>query len=146
MSVSSRLLCSCFVAPRSVTFYRHMLWLVFLLSAGLSASESGYYSSRGWLGWASASAGVYQKKGRDQDRVKIIDSVSGARAWAYGQAVGKWPEPVTAYIFPVTSETANVLTSSDGSVPEESQSAASISIAADMEKLNATLKELLATV
>ena len=45
MPMSSRLLGACFVASRSVTFYRRTVWRVLLLSAGLSASASGWVSS-----------------------------------------------------------------------------------------------------
>lgn len=169
MPVSSRLLSACFATSRSVTFYRRTLWRVLLLSAGLSASASGWVSSV----WASESSNVI--------RLEDVLTKEGLAALRQEQALAKekaatktaskslvpiqsqGPEHAVKLsandqslllrtVPPVTGETANAnananaLASSGESAPEQSQSAASAGMEeSGIEELNAMLDELLPT-
>lgn len=168
--MSSRLLGACFVASRSVTFYRRTVWRVLLLSAGLSASASGWVSSV----WASESPNIIRPEDvlTEAGLAELRQAQASAKEKATTKTASKLLIPIQAQgpehvvklsangqslllrtIHPVTGETANAFASSASSgesAPEESQSAASAGIAAGMgepgmEELNATLEELLPT-
>ncbi|MGL5841663.1 MAG: hypothetical protein ACRCYK_07680 [Aeromonas hydrophila] len=167
MSVSSRLRGACFVASRSVTFYRRTVWRVLLLSAGLSASASGWVSSV----WASESPNIIRPEDvlTEAGLAELRQAQASAKEKATTKTASKLLIPIQAQgpehvvklsangqslllrtIHPVTGETANAFASSGESMPEESQSSASAGIAAGMgdpgmEELNATLEELLPT-
>lgn len=167
MPMSSRLLGACFVASRSVTFYRRTVWRVLLLSAGLSASASGWVSSV----WASESPNMIRPEDvlTEAGLAELRQAQASAKKKATTKTESKLLIPIQAQgpehvvklsangqslllrtIHPVTGETANAFASSGESAPEESQSAASASIAAGMgvpgmEELNASLEELLPT-
>lgn len=167
MPVSSRLLSACFATSRSVTFYRRTLWRVLLMSAGLSASASGWVSSV----WASESSNVIRLEDvlTEEGLAELLQEQALAKEKAATKTASKSLVPIQSQgpehavklsangqslllrtIPPVTGETANALASSGESAPEQSQSAASAGIAAGMEEsaleeLNAMLDELLPT-
>ncbi|KAB7656126.1 hypothetical protein ACJW88_13040 [Plesiomonas shigelloides] len=167
MTVSSRLLSACFATSRSVTFYRRTLWRVLLMSAGLSASASGWVSSV----WASESSNVIRLEDMltEEGLAALRQEQALAKEKAATKTASKSLVPIQSQgpehavklsangqslllrtIPPVTGETANALASSGESAPEQSQSAASAGIAAGMEEsaleeLNAMLDELLPT-
>lgn len=167
MPVSSRLLGACFAASRSVTFNRCTLWRVLLLSAGLSASASGWVSSV----WASESSNVIRLEDvlTEEGLAELRQEQALAKEKAATKTTSKSLVPIQSQgpehavklsangqslllrtIPPVTGETANALASSGESAPEESLSAAFAGIAAGMEEsrieeLNAMLDELLPT-
>lgn len=167
MPVSSHLLRACFATSRSVTFYRRTLWRVLLLSAGLSASASGWVSSV----WASESSNVIRLEDMltEEGLAALRQEQALAKEKAATKTASKSLVPIQSQgpehavklsangqslllrtIPPVTGETANALASSGESAPEQSQSAASAGIAAGMEEsaleeLNAMLDELLPT-
>lgn len=167
MPVSSRLLGACFATSRSMTFYRRTLWRVLLMSAGLSASASGWVSSV----WASESSNVIRLEDvlTEEGLAELRQEQALTKEKASTKTTSKSLVPIQSQgpehavklsangqslllrtIPPVTGETANALASSGESAPEESQSAASAGIAAGMEEsaleeLNAMLDELLPT-
>ena len=152
MPVSSRLLRACFAAPRSMTFYRRTLWRVLLMSASLSASASGWVSSV----WASESSNVIRLEDMltEEGLAALRQEQALAKEKAVTKTASKSLVPIQSQgpehavklsangqslllrtIPPVTGETANALTSSGESAPEES----------GIEELNAMLDELLPT-
>lgn len=156
MPVSSRLLSACFAASRSMTFNRRTLWRVLLLSAGLSASESGWVSSV----WASESSNVIRLEDvlTEEGLAALRQEQALAKEKAATKTASKSLVPIQSQgpehavklsangqslllrtIPPVTGETANAnanaLTFSGESAPEES----------GIEELNAMLDELLPT-
>ena len=152
MPVSSRLLGACFATSRSMTFYRRTLWRVLLMSAGLSASASGWVSSV----WASESSNVIRLEDMltEEGLAALRQEQALAKEKAATKTASKSLVPIQSQgpehavklsangqslllrtIPPVTGETANALTSSGESAPEES----------GIEELNAMLDELLPT-
>lgn len=167
MPVSSRLLRACFATSRSVAFYRRTLWRVLLMSAGLSASASGWVSSV----WASESSNVIRLEDvlTEEGLAELRQEQALTKEKASTKTTSKSLVPIQSQgpehavklsangqslllrtVPPVTGETANALASSGESAPEESLSAAFAGIAAGMEEsrieeLNAMLDELLPT-
>ena len=152
MPVSSRLLSACFATSRSVTFYRRTLWRVLLLSAGLSASASGWVSSV----WASESSNVIRLEDvlTEEGLAALRQEQALAKEKAATKTASKSLVPIQSQgpehavklsangqslllrtVPPVTGETANALAASGESAPEESA----------LEELNAMLDELLPT-
>lgn len=163
MPVSSRLLGACFAASRSMTFNRRTLWRVLLMSAGLSASASGWVSSV----WASESSNVIRLEDvlTEEGLAALRQEQALAKEKAATKTASKSLVPIQSQgpehavklsangqslllrtIPPVTGETANALAASGESAPEQTQSAASAGMEeSGIEDLNAMLDELLPT-
>lgn len=152
MPVSSRLLRACFAASRSMTFNRRTLWRVLLMSAGLSASASGWVSSV----WASESSNVIRLEDvlTEEGLAALRQEQALAKEKAATKTASKSLVPIQSQgpehavklsangqslllrtVPPVTGETANALAASGESAPEESA----------LEELNTMLDELLPT-